>query len=389
MKKTKYLVLLGILVALLAVTGCKDSNTQSDNADLEALSLSDVTFSPAFSADVMAYTASVPNEVSSTSVTATPEDSDATIECTPGDDPIALAEGDNTIEVCVTAENGDATKTYSVVVTRAEGRIPAENADLEALTLSAGTLTPGFNADVTAYTATVANTVTTITVTAVPDETGATAAVVPANPVALDLGANTITITVTAPNGTTTRDYTVVVTRGAPETVYYNDAFTGAVSAANLVTTAYRPLTDDPTRPMYLNVNGAVTWAGGIVTMGADTRFAIGANDITATTETTTPGGCFNFATPTTLRIRFGAAGTGLATGYFQVYVNNNTTAARNSPAPLSNQSRIRNVVANTIVAGSTVDIAIPTEAGADSFLCFRTDNDVTGVRIDEITLVR
>ena len=91
------------------------------------------------------------------------------------------------------------------------------DATLSALTISEGTLDPVFASGTTDYTASVTNSTSTVTV-------GATAADAAATVTghtgaqALTVGANTLTITVTAEDGTTTQDYTVVITRAAAET---------------------------------------------------------------------------------------------------------------------------------------------------------------------------
>jgi len=78
-------------------------------------------------------------------------------------DEIALMEGDNLITVAVTAQDGIQTNRYSVTVTRASA--PSSNTDLSNLTLSKGTLRPAFAAATTIYTASVDNTVSSLTVT--------------------------------------------------------------------------------------------------------------------------------------------------------------------------------------------------------------------------------
>jgi hypothetical protein len=93
------------------------------------------------------------------------------------------------------------------------------DADLASLTLSAGNLTPAFAKGTTAYAASVANTVASINVTPTVDNAGATlkinavaATSGAAKAVALNPGANTISIEVTAQSGAK-KTYTVTVTR--------------------------------------------------------------------------------------------------------------------------------------------------------------------------------
>lgn len=84
------------------------------------------------------------------------------------------------------------------------------NANLSALSVSAGTLSPKFSASKTSYNVTVPNSVTQFTVYATAAESGATVNV-PAT-TNLKIGKNTISVSVTAPNGTQ-KTYTVTVTR--------------------------------------------------------------------------------------------------------------------------------------------------------------------------------
>lgn len=89
---------------------------------------------------------------------------------------------------------------------------PVPTADLTSLSLSSGTLSPAFDPATTAYTASVDNTTTSVGVIAVAGS-GATA-VVSGNS-SLAVGSNTVTIAVTADDGTTIKTYTVTVDRAA------------------------------------------------------------------------------------------------------------------------------------------------------------------------------
>jgi phage major head subunit gpT-like protein len=88
------------------------------------------------------------------------------------------------------------------------------NANLGALALSAGTLSPSFDPGVTEYTASVANGVTGITATGTAEDGSASLGGNNGQEVTLSAGANTVTITVTASDGTS-KTYTVTVTRAA------------------------------------------------------------------------------------------------------------------------------------------------------------------------------
>jgi gliding motility-associated-like protein len=131
----------------------------------------------------------------------------------------------------VAAKEGNALGAYGtacVVTTPAA----LTNANLSTLTLSAGTLTPVFDAGTLAYTASVNNATTAITLT--PRVADATATVKingtavisgsHSGSIALDIGPNLITTEVTAQDSTTTKSYTTTVTRAkATQTITFNN----------------------------------------------------------------------------------------------------------------------------------------------------------------------
>ena len=209
------------------------NGTLSTNADLSNLAPSVGTLTPGFASATTSYTASVPNATASITVTPTVADATATVTVngttvTSGaaSGPISLAVGANVITAVVTAQDTVTTKTYTVTVTRAL----SANANLSNLVLSVGTLTPGFAGATTAYTATVPNATASITVTPTVSDGAASVkvngtAVTSGNasgPISLAVGANTINTVVTAPDGTTTKTYALVVTRITNVTYVFN-----------------------------------------------------------------------------------------------------------------------------------------------------------------------
>ena len=195
---------------------------KSTDATLSALTLSGMNFGT-FASGTTSYTASVANSVTETTVTPTVNDSGATYVIklggvTDADGVVSLSVGSNVIAIEVTAEDDTTTRTYTVTVTRAEP--PSTDATLSGLTLSGidfGTFASG----TTSYSAQVANTVSQTTVTPTVNHSGATyviklGGVVDADRViALDAGSNLITVEVTAEDDSTTKTYTVTVTRAA------------------------------------------------------------------------------------------------------------------------------------------------------------------------------
>ncbi len=209
----------------------------SPDATLSALTVSDgtndVPLTPNFDTDTAGYTASVDNSVGSVTVTATANDSNATV--TVGGAAVASGSPSSAIsltagvaeviDIVVTAQDGT-TKTYTVTVTRAIALpVMSSDATLSALTVSDGTndvpLTPAFAADTAGYTANVDNSVDSVTVTPTVNDSNATVTVEgdtvtsgsPSSAISLTAGvAEVIDIVVTAQDGTA-MTYTVTVTR--------------------------------------------------------------------------------------------------------------------------------------------------------------------------------
>ena len=93
--------------------------TLSADNSLEVLSLSAGTLSPDFIGKTVQYTATVPNDVTSVTVTATPVNEFATVQSITGNDNLQV--GTNTIKVVVKAQNG-ALAQYTITLTREDGQ---------------------------------------------------------------------------------------------------------------------------------------------------------------------------------------------------------------------------------------------------------------------------
>lgn len=87
------------------------------------------------------------------------------------------------------------------------------DATLKALSVNTGTLSPKFASGTTAYTVSVANNVSSITVNAT--ATDSNAKVTGTGKTNLSVGKNTVSVKVTAEDGATTKTYTITVTRAA------------------------------------------------------------------------------------------------------------------------------------------------------------------------------
>ncbi len=234
----------------------------ASNDNLATLHLSAGTLSPAFAQATTAYTESVTYAVSSVTVTAKTADATANMKVNgtvvaygATSQSIALNPGANTINIAVTAADGITTKTYSVTVTRAASSV----ATLATLHLSAGTLSPAFVSTTTTYTESVTNAVASVTITAKPTDANATMKVngtvvaygATSQSIALNAGANTINIAVTAADGVTTKTYTVTVTRAA--------AANALLSKLHLSNGSLSPAFNSSTNTYSASVSNAIT----------------------------------------------------------------------------------------------------------------------------------
>ena len=168
---------------------------KSTDSTLSELAIKEGKITPEFKKDVKEYSLTIPYEISEANVTATANDSKAKVAIEGNKD---LKEGENTVKVLVTAEDGTST-TYTIKVTRK--RVPIalktlvikyqnENGELIETPLN-----PAFNFATLQYTLQdLEYWVEKLNIEAIPNIEGATVDIKGAD--ALQTGENTITITV-------------------------------------------------------------------------------------------------------------------------------------------------------------------------------------------------
>ena len=181
----------------------------STNCKLASLSVSGVSISPAFSADVTSYRASVPFTTSSVQVSAKAADQKAKVSVS---NTQLVAGGTTTVKVTVTAESG-ATKTYTISIARAQdpNYVPSSNNKLSSLTVEGEPLSPVFSADVLRYYIWLPYEAETVTISGTAEDAKASVTVGPVP--ALEPGkAVDVPVTVTAEDKTE-KVYTVTVFR--------------------------------------------------------------------------------------------------------------------------------------------------------------------------------
>ena len=181
--------------------------TKSSDATLKSLKVDVEGLNPLFNKNTYLYTLTVSSEVESLKVTASTNHSKAKYKVTGNTN---LKNGDNTVLVTVTAENGS-TKTYKIIVTKAEDPEKA-NAYLTNIVVDNGTLNEEFARETMEYTVKdVTFDVTKLQISAFPEN--AKAGVIIEGNDELKVGQNIIKIVVTAEDGKTTKEYTIKVIR--------------------------------------------------------------------------------------------------------------------------------------------------------------------------------
>jgi hypothetical protein len=225
--------LLFSLLATLSLSACGDTNNVSappppvplsPDAKLSSLTANTGPLEPAFSSDIANYTVDVASSVDSVTVTARPQNANASMtvngQATASGQARTITLGgagsSTPIPIIVTAVNGSQ-NTYIVTMRRAA---PGGNNNLQSLTVSPGDLTPPFTASRLVYTVNVASSVDSVAVTAQPQDSRATVSIdgqtTTSRSVSLGApGSSTeILIEVMAPNGSV-KTYAVTVNRAA------------------------------------------------------------------------------------------------------------------------------------------------------------------------------
>ena len=228
--------------------------TPSTDATLSALAISTGTLTGTCTGSSTTCSASVSNATGSITVTPTRNQGNATIgvrlgtsgsytSVTSGSDSgsLSLNVGTNTIEILVTAQDGTTSKLYTLTVTRAG----SNDSSLTALTLSTGTLAPTFSSGTTSYTAIVSNATSSITVTPTRNDSNATISIggvsvtsgSASGSISLNVGENSISVLVTAQDGSTTT-YAVTVSRmpSIPQIATSSSLTAGAVNPSFVIT---------------------------------------------------------------------------------------------------------------------------------------------------------
>ena len=387
---------------------------------LTALTLSSGTLSPDFTPTTTSYTASVANATTSITVWPTLTTTTAKVRVngtlvTSGSNSLSipLTVGDNAIAILGTAEDGVTTTSYTVTVTRA----PSAVSTLSALTLSSGTLSPGFASGTRNYTASVTNTTTSITVR--PTVTDATATIkVNGATVAsgsssaalpLELGPNTITVVGTSQDGTSTSTYSLVVTRksavsslsglslsnGSLSPTFASDttSYTNTVSNTVSSITVYPTVTANTST---VRVNGTLVTPGNTsqsipLAVGSNTVTIVStAEDGTTSTYTVTVTRAPSaISTLSALTLSNGTLSPSFASGTanYTASVTNATTSIAVTPTVTHSFATVR--VNGTQVTSGSMSQSIPLADGNNTITIVSTAQDGSTTSTYTVTVTR
>lgn len=239
------LALSGAFVLASCIPDSETPPPASTAGALAALQVSAGSLTPGFNPSQDQYEVTSPNNVTQTTIVATTAEPGARLTINNQTaisgqpfGPIPLEVGTNTVSLVVEPPGNQPSKSYTVVVTR------SGVAELRALDISAGDLSPPFSPQTTSYavaatsgmvstmvTASVSDPASSLRVNNQPATSGAAF-----GPITLNVGANPIALTVSAPDGTS-RVYTVNVNRAGPG----NANLGGLVLSAGALSPAFSP----------------------------------------------------------------------------------------------------------------------------------------------------
>ncbi len=254
----------GSNIIKIKVTAPDGANIQTNTLSVIRLLSNDATLSSvtasgtALTLNGATYSGQFATTVTNTFITAIANDPNATL--TLDGSPLAsgvpsgsipLPFGNTSHILNVTAQNGTTITSYTVNFVRQLNT----NANLANLTCSSGLLSPAFSSNVTTYSLTVSNNVSSINVTPTSADTVYATIQAQVNggsyvPVSsgsasgalgLNIGTNTISVAVTAQNGITIKTYTLAVTRQAGVAVVTTQPASSVIATGALLNASVNP----------------------------------------------------------------------------------------------------------------------------------------------------
>jgi hypothetical protein len=365
---------------------------------LSQLSIKNTNFNPIFSYDTFSYSVVLPNSQSSITINAISTEEMSVIKIDNKSTSLGVASlimplnvGSVTVTVSVQSADSLTTRSYVIQITR----LPSSNSSLAALALSSGALSPSFTSGTFDYTASVANTVSSVAVTPTAANSFATVQVngivitsgTTSQSMPLNVGSNTITVRCTAQDGTTVSTYSIIVTRAfssistletlllsagtlspsfAPNTFSYNASVANNVAAVAVTPTAANIFAT-------IHVNGSVVTSGKAsqnipLNVGSNTISVLvtAQNGITTTAYTIMIMRISNVSTLSALALSSGSLAPSFTTNIlnYTATVANATTEITVTPTSTNSFATVR--VNGTTVSSGTASQSIPLDVGSN-----------------------
>ena len=184
-----------------------NNNTNKNNANLSKLQINQEGLTPNFNKDKTNYCVTVSDKVDELKITAEPEDLNAKVSVVGNTE---LKNGDNKIDITVTAQNGSK-KVYTIIVTKTSDP-EKSNSYLLNLIVENATLSPVFSKEEFNYNCgTVGKNIDTLKILAFGENENVKIDIIGNDK--LKYGDNKIDIKVTSEDGTTTKVYCITVKR--------------------------------------------------------------------------------------------------------------------------------------------------------------------------------
>lgn len=191
------------------------NKAKNSDSTLKNILLSDGTLIPTFDPSILAYTVEIPTELESITITGTPNTLTSVVT---GNGTYELDTQSKTVDLVVEALDGSKT-TYQVTINK-----PGEfSSKLSSLIVKDGEIKPNFNKNTLAYTINVPNEITSLDLTYLPEDSEATVSVTGNEDFVV--GSNTVTITVTARDSSSTTRYQIEVMRQAKASNHLKDLY--------------------------------------------------------------------------------------------------------------------------------------------------------------------
>lgn len=192
-------------------TGVTSSNVSTNNSYLKILRTNMEEIEPNFNKNTFEYFLTTTEDISNLNITAIPENNNSKVEIFGNNN---FVYGRNTVEIKVTSEDNSETFSYYIYVTKTHD-LDKSNTNLETLAIQDFALSPTFSPGFTNYAVTVDNSVENINILAIAENPNAKVSINKND--TLNIGNNSITITVTSEDKLTFKNYKVIAHRRTVE----------------------------------------------------------------------------------------------------------------------------------------------------------------------------